>query len=73
MGDASRLGVPIEVLHQAVGMTMEHLNCSGTEAYTALLTRARETGRSPLIVAADVVERRFRFDQDRKPAPPPGT
>jgi hypothetical protein len=46
-------------------MTMEYLNCSGLEAFTALATLARETARSPSDVAIDVVERRVRFDQHR--------
>ena len=45
-------------------MTMEHLNCSGTEAYTALIARASETGRAAVDMAADVVERRFRLDRE---------
>ena len=69
MGDAPRIEAPVHgpmvVVHQAVGMTMEYLDCSGQEAFAALIARAGETGRSPMDVAADVVERRFRFGQHR--------
>ena len=52
---------PFVVVHQAIGMTMEYLNCSGMEAFVEITGRANETGQDLLNVAADLVERRFRF------------
>jgi hypothetical protein len=48
-------------VHQAIGMTMEYLDCSGLAALEALATRAEATGQSVSDVSTDVVERRFRF------------
>lgn len=49
------------VVHQAIGMTMEYLDCSGLVAFEALITRAAATGQTVSDLSADVVERRFRF------------
>jgi len=49
------------VVHQAIGMTMEYLDCSGLEAFEALVTRAEASGQTVSDLAGDVVERRFRF------------
>jgi hypothetical protein len=48
-------------VHQAIGMTMEHLNGSGLAAFEALIAQARATGQTVSDLSADVVERRFRF------------
>ena len=56
---------PLVVVHVAIGMTMEYLNCAGLEAFTALIALARETEQALWDVAADLVERRFRFGQYR--------
>ncbi len=61
---ASGAGAPTwswVVVHQAIGMTMEYLDCSGAAAFEALMTRAGATGQTVSDVSADVVERRFRF------------
>ena len=52
---------PFVVVHRAIGMTMEYLNCSGMEALVAIAVRAHETGQALPNVAGDLVERRFRF------------
>jgi hypothetical protein len=52
---------PVVVVHQAIGMTMEYLNCSGMDALVAIAVRAHETGQALPNVATDLVERRFRF------------
>ena len=48
------------VMHQAVGTTMECLDCSGLAALEALQARSEQTGQNILTVAVDVVRRRFR-------------
>ncbi len=48
------------VMHQAVGMTMEYLDCSGLTALEALHARSEQTGQNILTVAVDVVRCRFR-------------
>ena len=47
------------VVHQAVGMFMEYLDCSGPKAFEALAALSVLTRRDTLELAADVVERRF--------------
>lgn len=47
------------VLHQAVGMFMEYLDCSGPKAFEALTAFAVLARRDTVELAADVVERRF--------------
>jgi len=51
----------VVVVHQAIGMTMEYLDCSGLAAFETLIKQAKATGRSVFDLADDVVERRFRF------------
>jgi hypothetical protein len=46
------------VVHQAIGMTMEYLDCSGLAAFDALIARAEATGQTVSDLSADVVERR---------------
>jgi hypothetical protein len=46
---------------QAIGMTMEYLDCSGHAAFEALVMRAEGTGQTVSELSADVVGRRFRF------------
>jgi hypothetical protein len=46
---------------QAIGMTMEYLDCSGLAAFEALIMRAEVTGQTVSELSADVVGRRFRF------------
>ena len=48
------------MVHQAIGMTMEYLDCSGLAAFEALITRAEATGQSVSDLSADIVERRVR-------------
>ena len=48
------------VMHQAVAMMMEYLDCSGLAALEALQARSEQTGQNILTVADDVVRRRFR-------------
>lgn len=55
------------VVHQAIGMTMEYLDCSGLAAFEALITQAEATGRTVTDLSSDVVERRFRFRVVRGP------
>jgi len=60
------VGAPIAdppgvVLFQAIGMTMEYLDCSERDALLALL-EAREAPQTLTDVAVEVVERRLRFD-----------
>jgi isopentenyl diphosphate isomerase/L-lactate dehydrogenase-like FMN-dependent dehydrogenase len=64
VNDASGVGAPTwswVVVYQAIGMTMEYLDCSGLAAFEALMTRAAATGQTVSDLSADVVERRFRF------------
>ena len=44
-------------VHQAIGMAMEDLNCSGLEAFVTL---AKATGQSVADLPSDIVERRVR-------------
>ena len=59
-----RLGAPVSdrlaVVFQAIGMTMERLNCSKPEAL-AVLAAARLTGETLADVAVDVVEGHVLF------------
>ncbi len=48
------------VMHQAIGMTMEYLDCSGHAAFEALITLAKATGQTVSDLSRDVVERRIR-------------
>ena len=48
-------------MHQAIGMTMEYLDCSGLVAFEALIAQAQATGQTISDLSRDVVERRFRF------------
>jgi len=48
------------VVHQAIGMTMEYLDCSGRAAFEALMTQAEASGQTVSDLSGDVVERRFR-------------
>lgn len=60
----SLLGAPSTsppVIHQAVGMTMEYLNCTARSAYQVLVDRAAAIGQCIPTVALDVVERRLYF------------
>jgi hypothetical protein len=52
---------PFAVAHQAIGMTMEYLDCSGAEALAAIGGRAIENRQTLWGVTADLVERRFQF------------
>ena len=64
MSDASGGGATTwswVVVHQAIGMTMEYLDCSGLAAFEALIARAELTGQTVSDLSGDVVERRFRF------------
>jgi len=54
------------VVHQAIGMTMEYLDCSGLAAFEALITQAEATRQSVSDLSADVVERRIRFGAPRE-------
>jgi hypothetical protein len=68
VSDASGVGAPTwswVVVHQAIGMTMEYLDCSGLAAFEALMTRAAATGQTLSDLSCDVVERRFRFPAAR--------
>jgi len=47
-------------VHQAIGMAMEDLNCSGLEAFETLVTLAKATGQSVADLSRDIVERRAR-------------
>jgi len=49
------------VVHQAIGMTMEYLDCSGLAAFEALMGQADVTRQTLSDLSSDVVERRFRF------------
>ena len=62
MSDAPRAptGDPLAILFQAIGMTMEYLDCSEGVALIALL-QAREAAQTLADVAVEVVERRLRF------------
>ncbi len=48
------------VVHQAIGMMMEYLDCSGLSAFEALITQAEASGQAVSDLSGDVVERRFR-------------
>jgi hypothetical protein len=48
-------------VHQAIGMTMEYLDCSGRAAFEALIAQATATGQTVSDLSRHVVERRFRF------------
>jgi hypothetical protein len=64
VGDASGAGEATwswAVVFQAIGMTMEYLDCSGSAAFEALVRRADATDRTVSDLSADVVERRVRF------------
>ena len=64
MSDASGVGATTwnwVVVHQAIGMTMEFLGCSGLAAFEALMAQADTTGQTLSDLSSDVVERRFRF------------
>ena len=64
VGDASGAGEVTwswVVVHQAIGMAMEYLDCSGSAAFEALVTRAHATGQTVSDLSADLVERRVRF------------
>lgn len=49
------------VMHQAIGMAMEYLDCSGPAAFEALITLAKATGQTVSDLSSDVVERRIRL------------
>jgi hypothetical protein len=49
------------VVHQAIGMTMEYLDCSGRAAFNALIAQGGNRGQNLSEFSADVVARRFRF------------
>ena len=49
------------VVHQAIGMAMEYLDCSALEALAELAMLARSTGKSLGVLANDVIERRVRL------------
>ena len=64
MGHDSELGATPwswVAVHQAIGMTMEYLDCSGLEAFETLIRQAKATGQNVSDLSSDVVERRFRF------------
>jgi hypothetical protein len=48
------------VVSEAVGMTMEYLNCSSLAALDALTAQSEQTGESLVAVAVDVIDRRYR-------------
>ncbi len=48
-------------VHQAIGMAMEYLNCSGLAAFETLITLAKATGQTVSDVSSDIVERRVRL------------
>ena len=52
---------PFAVAHQAIGMTMEYLDCSEAEALVAIAARASDNSQALWDVTADLVERRFQF------------
>jgi len=49
------------VIHQAIGMAMEYMDCSGRAAFEALITLAKATGQTVPDLSSDVVERRIRI------------
>ncbi len=49
------------VMHQAIGMAMEYLDCSGLAAFEALINLAKATGQTVSDLSSDVVERRTRL------------
>jgi hypothetical protein len=59
------------VVHQAIGMAMEELACSGLVAFLALVRRAEATGQTVSDLSRDVVERRFRFRAIKRAADRP--
>lgn len=62
LGAGLLLGAPITcppVVHQAVGMTMEYVDCTPVQAYRVLVDRAQATGQCIAGVALDVVEHRL--------------
>jgi isopentenyl diphosphate isomerase/L-lactate dehydrogenase-like FMN-dependent dehydrogenase len=64
VSDASGVGAATwswVVVHQAIGMTMEYLDCSGLAALEALIAQAGATGQNVSDFSTDVVERCFRF------------
>lgn len=48
-------------VHQAIGMAMEYLNCSGLESLETLVVLAKATGQTVSELASDIVERRVRL------------
>lgn len=63
VSNASRVGeTPWSwvVIHQAIGMTMEYLGCSGLAAFEALIAQADARSQTVSDLSADVVERKFR-------------
>ena len=50
----------VAVVHQAIGMTMEYLDCPSVVALQVLEAQAEQTGQPITTVAADVIERRYR-------------
>lgn len=61
---SSGVGVAVtqlQVVHQAIGMAMEYLNCSGLAAFETLVTLAKATGQTVSELSSDVVERRVRL------------
>lgn len=49
------------VVHQAIGMAMEYLDCSALEALAELAILARSTGKFLGVLTNDVVKRRVRL------------
>jgi len=48
-------------VHQAIGITMEHLDCTGLAAFEVLVTLAEATGQTVSDLSDDIVTRRFRL------------
>jgi len=48
-------------VHQAIGMAMEYLNCSGLAAFETLVTLAEATGQTVADLSGDIVEHRVRL------------
>ncbi len=65
-----RLAAKRTELYQATGMVVVQLDVGPEEAVAAIRARAYATGRPVGEVAADVVARRFRFDEDGTVTPP---
>jgi len=58
---SSGVGAPTSswvTVHQAIGMAMEDLNCSGLKAFETLVTLAKATGQTLADLSSDVIERR---------------